>query len=95
MTREYTPRRSVRKNQPTVEIRRLQCAGQLEEIARLHKISRTTVAHVKNLLSGVFRHAAQQGYFDAANPVKLAVITENLVCTRPALPEWLMEATLR
>ena len=23
------------------------------------------------------------------------VITENLVCTRPALPEWLMEATLR
>jgi hypothetical protein len=50
---------------------------------------------VKNLLSGVFRHAAQQGYFDAANPVKLAVITENLVCTRPALPEWLMEATLR
>jgi len=41
---------------------------------QLHKISRTTVAHVKNLLSGVFRHAAQQGYFDAANPVKLAEI---------------------
>jgi hypothetical protein len=74
MTREYTPRRSVRKNQSTVEIRRLQCAGQLEEIARLRKISRTMVAHMKNLLSGVFRHAAQQGYFDAANPVKLAEI---------------------
>jgi hypothetical protein len=23
------------------------------------------------------------------------VITENLVCTRPSLPEWLMEATLQ
>jgi hypothetical protein len=29
---------------------------------------------VKNLLSGVFRYAAQQGYFDTANPVKLAEI---------------------
>jgi integrase len=34
----------------------------------------TTLKHVKNLLSGVFRHAAQQGYFDGANPVKLAEI---------------------
>jgi integrase len=46
----------------------------LEEIAQLHKISRTTLAHVKNLLSGIFRYAAQQGYFDSANPVKLAEI---------------------
>jgi len=29
---------------------------------------------VKNFLSGVFRHAAQQGYFDGANPVKLAEV---------------------
>jgi integrase len=29
---------------------------------------------VKNFLNGVFRHAAQQGYFDGANPVKLAEI---------------------
>ncbi len=46
----------------------------LEEIARDHKISRTTLKHIKNFLSGVFRHAAQQGYFDGANPVKLAEI---------------------
>jgi integrase len=46
----------------------------LDDIARLHKISKTTLAHVKNLLSGVFRHAAQQGYFDSANPVKLTEI---------------------
>ena len=46
----------------------------LEEIARGHEISKTTLKHVKNLLSGVFRHAAQQAYFDGANPVKLAEI---------------------
>lgn len=28
----------------------------------------------KNFLSGIFRHAAQQGYFDGANPVKLAEV---------------------
>jgi integrase len=46
----------------------------LEEIAREHEISKTTLKHVKNFLSGVFRHAAQQGYFDGANPVKLAEV---------------------
>ena len=46
----------------------------LEEIAREHAISKTTLKHVKNYLSGVFRHAAQQGYFDGANPVKLAEV---------------------
>jgi len=46
----------------------------LEEIAREHQISKTTLKHVKNFLSGVFRHAAQQGYFDGSNPVKLAEI---------------------
>ena len=45
----------------------------LEDIAE-HGISKTTLKHVKNFLSGVFRHAAQQGYFDGANPVKLAEI---------------------
>jgi integrase len=46
----------------------------LEGISREHEISKTTLKHVKNLLSGIFRHAAQQGYFDGANPVKLAEI---------------------
>jgi integrase len=46
----------------------------LEEIALLRKISKTTLAHAKNFLSGVFRYASQQGYFDSANPVKLAEI---------------------
>ena len=53
----------------------------LEEIARRRKkgkggctLSKTTLAHIKNFLSGVFRHAAQQDFFDGANPVKLAEI---------------------
>jgi integrase len=46
----------------------------LEDIGREHEISKTTLKHVKNFLSGFFRHAAQQGYFDGANPVKLAEI---------------------
>jgi len=37
-------------------------------------LSKTTLAHIKNFLSGVFRHAAQQGYFDGVNPVTLAEI---------------------
>jgi integrase len=54
----------------------------LEEIARearkQHKrgytLSKTTLGHIKNFLSGVFRHAAQQGFFHEANPAKLAEI---------------------
>jgi integrase len=46
----------------------------LEAIARERELSKTTLRHVKNFLSGVFRHAAQQGYFDGANPVKLAEV---------------------
>lgn len=46
----------------------------LEEIAREHSLCRTTLKHVKNFLSGIFRHAAQQGYFDGPNPVRLAEI---------------------
>jgi integrase len=54
----------------------------LETIARVRRarhereymLSKTTLAHIKNFLSGVFRHAAQQGFFDGVNPVTLAEI---------------------
>jgi integrase len=54
----------------------------LEAIARMprtrnkqeYTLSKTTLAHIKNFLSGVFRHASQQGYFDGVNPVTLAEI---------------------
>jgi integrase len=56
------------------EVKTLHVQKWLEEVAKEYGISKTTLKHVKNFLSGVFRHAAQQGYFDAANPVKLAEI---------------------
>jgi integrase len=56
------------------EVKTHQVQRWLEKIAREHNLSKTTLAHIKNLLSGIFRHAAQQGYFDGANPVKLAEI---------------------
>jgi integrase len=56
------------------EVKTHQVQSWLDEIGREHAISKTTLKHVKNFLSGVFRHAAQQGYFDGASPVKLAEI---------------------
>jgi integrase len=64
------------------EIRTFHIQAWLEEIAQVarkrhgcqYTLSKTTLAHIKNFLSGVFRHAAQQGYFDGVNPVTLAEI---------------------
>ncbi len=56
------------------EVRTHHVQSWLEEIGREYGISKTTLKHVKNFLSGAFRHAAQQGYFDGASPVKLAEI---------------------
>jgi integrase len=56
------------------EVRTHHVQSWLEEIGRAHGISKTTLKHVKNFLSGVFRHAAQQGFFDGASPVRLAEI---------------------
>jgi len=56
------------------EVKTNQVQSWLDEIGRQHAISKTTLKHVKNFLSGIFRHAAQQGYFDGASPVKLAEI---------------------
>jgi integrase len=47
----------------------------LEEVARKHCIGRRTLAHVKALLSGLFRYAAQQDYLDVnRNPVTMSAI---------------------
>src|SRR5271155_4527355 len=48
----------------------------LETIAREDRLSKTTLRHIKHFLSGLFRYAAQQDYWDAgrANPVQLAAI---------------------
>jgi integrase len=66
------------------EVKTHHVQGWLDEIAREQRkegdgereytLSKTTIAHIKAFLSGVFRHAAQLGYFDGANPVKLTEI---------------------
>jgi len=63
-------------------VKTLHVQAWLEEIARMprkqnkreYTLSKTTLAHIKNFLSGAFRHAAQQGYFDGVNPVTLSEI---------------------
>jgi integrase len=41
---------------------------------RQYTLSKNTMAHIKHLLGGVFKYAAQQGYFKGANPVALSEI---------------------
>jgi len=45
-----------------------------EKNEQQYTLSKTTLKHVKHFLSGVFQHAAQQGFYDGANPVRLAEI---------------------
>jgi integrase len=42
----------------------------LDDIATPGHLSRNSVRHIKSLLSGIFKFAKQQGYFDGENPVK-------------------------
>jgi integrase len=40
----------------------------LNAIARQHDLTHATFAHTKNLLSGIFKFAKQQGHYDGVNP---------------------------
>lgn len=42
----------------------------LEDIARSTDLSRTTLAHLKSLMSGIFKHAKRQGALDGINPMQ-------------------------
>ena len=55
----------------TVDIQRL-----LDEIAREDSLSKTTLKHIKHLLSGIYRFTSQQGLFERANPVTAASIPD-------------------
>lgn len=52
------------------DFKTMDCEGLLSDIAREHDVSRTTLAHVKNMLSGVFRYAARIGVLNTPNPVR-------------------------
>jgi integrase len=46
----------------------------LEQIARDHDLSVTTLAHIKSFLSGVFRYAKRQGILNSENPMHDVVL---------------------
>jgi len=58
------------------EVRTCHVQEWLEVIAKEDGLSKTTLRHIKHLLSGIFRYAAQQDFFDCtrANPVTLTAI---------------------
>jgi integrase len=55
----------------TADIQRL-----LDEVAREDGLGKTTLKHIKHLLSGIYRFAMQQGLYERANPVTAASIPE-------------------
>jgi integrase len=46
----------------------------LQSIAREHKLTCTTLAHIKAFLSGVFRYAKRQGVINSENPMRDVVL---------------------
>jgi integrase len=42
----------------------------LDDIARPGELSRNSLSHIKSSLSGIFKFAKQQGYYDGENPVR-------------------------
>jgi integrase len=55
----------------TMNIQRL-----LDQVAKEDGLSKTTLKHIKHLLSGIYRFAMQQGLFERANPVTAASIPD-------------------
>ena len=57
------------------EVRTCDVQNLMDSVARTHRISTTTLAHTKSLLSGVFREAAKLGYVGKeGNPVREASV---------------------
>jgi integrase len=51
----------------------------LESIAKEHKLTSTTLAHIKAFLSGAFRYAKRQGVTDSENPMRDVVLPKGKV----------------
>jgi integrase len=51
----------------------------LESIAKDHKLTSTTLAHIKAFLSGAFRYAKRQGVTDSENPMRDVVLPKGKV----------------
>jgi integrase len=60
------------------EFRTVHASKMLKAIAGDTDLSKTTLQHIKSVLSGVFTHAKNEGAFDGVNPVKDAHIPSNV-----------------
>lgn len=49
----------------------------LRAIAEDHDLSKTTLQHIKSVLSAIFTHAKNEGAFDGVNPIQDARIPRN------------------
>jgi integrase len=59
------------------EFRTVDASRLLKAIANENDLSKTTLQHIKGVLSGIFTHAKNEGAFDGANPVQEARIPTN------------------
>lgn len=59
------------------EFRTVDASRMLRAIAEEHDLSKTTLQHIKSVLSAVFSHAKNEGAFDGVNPVQDARIPRN------------------
>lgn len=59
------------------EFRTVDASKMLKAIAEEHDLSKTTLQHIKSVLSGIFTHAKNEGAFDGVNPVQDARIPRN------------------
>ena len=59
------------------EFRTVDASKMLKAIAEENDLSKTTLQHIKSVLSGIFTHARNEGAFDGVNPVQDARIPRN------------------
>lgn len=59
------------------EFRTVDASKMLRAIAEEHDLSKTTLQHIKSVLSGIFTHAKNEGAFDGVNPVQDTRIPRN------------------
>ena len=63
-------------DRPLRDVRTCDVEQMLEEIADEFDTAKTTIQHVKSLLSGAFRYAKRQGILNSENPVRDAVLPQ-------------------
>jgi hypothetical protein len=59
------------------KFRTVNASRMLKAIADENDLSKTTLQHIKGVLSGIFTHARNEGAFDDANPIQGARIPTN------------------